>query len=108
MKVQSPQEKTAIMKAKRDQKAADHLAQYAPIWLAREDILLDEDAIMFEAVFLHPRYGWVKRRYFFDSYNNVLYQRGQVTVAEDDTYALQAQDPYLAAEVLNTVNSYGG
>lgn len=107
-KPQSPTDKTALMRTKRDAKVHDHLSQYAPVWIADEQILLDKDAIQFEVVFYHPHYKWVKRRYFFDSYNHVLYHRGQIALDEDDTLALQNSEPYLSAEMVNTVNSYGG
>jgi hypothetical protein len=108
MKTQSPQEKSQIMRQKRDAKVADHLSQYAPVWMKQEDMILHEDAIQFEVVFYHPLYQWVQRRYRYDSFNNVLYHKGQILVDEAETYALTAQDPFIAAPVLNTVNSYGG
>jgi hypothetical protein len=105
---QSPEQKLVFMRDKRDAKVHDHLSQYAPVWLINEQPILHEDAIQFEILFLHPSYGWTRRRYRFDSYNDVLYHKGQMTVDEADTYDIQAQDPYLGADVLNTVNSYGG
>jgi hypothetical protein len=106
--MQSAEEKIQVMREKRDAKVREHLIQYAPLWLVEEVPLPAEDAIQFEAIFYHPRYHWTKRRYRYDSYNNVLYHKGQITVAEEDTYELQATEPYLAAPALNTVNSYGG
>lgn len=107
-KHQSEQERTAIMRSKRDAKVHDHLSQYAPVWLTKEEVLLAEDVIRFEVVFDHPHYGWVKRRYRFDSYNNVLYYNGQVKIDEEQTFELQNETPYISAEFVNTVNSYGG
>jgi hypothetical protein len=107
-KHQPAEQKIQIMKDKRDAKVRDHLMQYAPVWLTADEAILEEDALQFEVVFYHPRYGWVQRRYRFDSYNNVLYHKGQVLVDENGIYDLHSQDPYLTADVLNTVNSYGG
>jgi len=101
-------EKTQTMLQKRNAKVQNHLAQYAPIWLVQEEIILDEDTIQFEVVFLHPRYQWVRRRYRYDFYNDTLYQLGQVAVDEGDTFDLQNQEPFISTEVMNTVNSYGG
>lgn len=101
-------EKNDIMRRKRDAKVHHHLVQYAPVWLAEETMIPQEDAIQFNVVFLHPQYGWVSRRYRYDSFNNVLYHKGQIVMDEEDTYELQAKDPYIEASVLNTVDSYGG
>lgn len=105
---QSPEEKTQIMREKRDAKVRDHLTQYAPVWMADEVVILDEDALQFNVVFYHPRYGWINRRYRYDSYNDVLYHKGQVLIGEEQTYELQSNEPYLYAPALNTVDSYGG
>lgn len=105
---QSSNEKVAIIHQKRDAKVQDHLSQYAPVWIANEELLLNEDSTRFDLVFYHPTYGWVKRRYKFDSYNNVLYHHGQIAVDEDTALAIQAKEPYISAEFQNVVNSYGG
>lgn len=105
---QSIETKIEIMRQRRDLKSHDHLAQYAPVWIVYEEPILQEDALLFEVVFYHPQYHWVKRRYYFDSYNNVLYHRGQIAFDEEATYALQSEPPYITAPFSNTVNSYGG
>lgn len=106
---QSAEEKTQIMHEKRDAKVRDHLTQYAPVWLVDEVVILDEDALQFNVLFHHPRYGWINRRYRYDSYNDVLYHKGQVLIDEEQTYQIvQDHEPYLSAEAVNTVNSYGG
>ena len=105
---QAPEEKKRIMRQKRDAKVVDHFSQYAPVWLVDEQFELDEDAIQFEVVFFHSLYGWVKRRYRYDSYQNVLYHMGQNAIDEESTYDLQNEDPYISAEFVNTVDSYGG
>ncbi|HLA44222.1 MAG TPA: hypothetical protein VJZ27_12340 [Aggregatilineales bacterium] len=106
--MQSNAEKLAIMQANRDKKVHEHLSQYAPVWLVNEQAQYDTDALQFEVIFNHPRYGWVNRRYNFDSYNDVLYHKGQTLVSEEDTFELQNQDPYIPVDFANTVNSYGG
>lgn len=106
--MQSLDEKKNIMREKRDAKVRDHLLQYAPVWIVKEDFVIDEDAIMFEVVFLHPQYDWMKRRYRFDSYNNVLYHMGQTPFPEEQAYEIQQNPPYLETTSQNTVNSYGG
>jgi hypothetical protein len=107
--IMTQEENIKIIRAKRDEKVHDHLAQYAPVWMVNEDVLVDEDAVQFEIIFLHARYGWIRRRYKYDSYNNVLYHKGQQLIDEEETYELQAtQEPYIYAPSTNTVNSYGG
>jgi hypothetical protein len=105
---QAPEEKKRIMRHKRDTKVLDHFTQYAPVWMTDEQFNLEEDAIQFEVVFFHSKYNWVKRRYRYDSYQNVLYQLGQEVIDEESTFDLQNEDPYLGAEFVNTVDSYGG
>ncbi len=101
-------DRVACMRALRDAKARPHLRQYAPVWLANEEVLSEQDAIRFEVVFYHPYYGWVRRRYLFDAFNNVLYHKGQVPFSEAEALALETQEPYIPAEVVNTVDAYGG
>jgi hypothetical protein len=94
--------------AMRDQKAADHLTQYAPVWLVDEKPIPEEDAVQFNVVFLHPRYGWVNRRYRYDAFQDVLYHKGQTLVDEEVALQIQEREPYLKAPAINTINSYGG
>jgi NADH dehydrogenase len=93
---------------RRDEKVRPHLEQYAPVWITEEKIIDSEDAVLFNAVFQHPLYGWVNRRYRFDGFNNVLYHRGQTLITEDEAVDIQAQEPYIAAVVMDIPNAYGG
>lgn len=97
-----------LLRSKRDAKAIPHLEQYAPVWIVDEVILLEDEAIQFSAVFQHPQYGWVNRRYRYDGFNNVLYHKGQVAISEDAALVVQQQEPYIAALVSNVPNAYGG
>ena len=92
----------------RDAKARPHLEQYAPVWLVEEIPTLENDALQFNVVFFHPRYGWINRRYRYDAFNDVLYHKGQTTVSEEHALALEQKKPYIEAEMINTVDSYGG
>jgi len=96
------------LREKRDAKAIPHLEQYAPVWIIDETFILDESALQFSAVFQHPEYGWVNRRYRYDGFNNVLYHKGQVSVAESDVLTIQESDPYVAVLVNDIPNAYGG
>ena len=102
------------LKTKRDAKAKPHLEQYAPVWLIEEKVLLEEEAIQFNVVFLHSRAGldekpaWVSRRYRFDAFNNTLYHKGQTLLDEDEAVEIQANEPYLNATLSDIPNSYGG
>ena len=101
-------DKLAALQARRDEKAISHLDQYAPVWLRNESLPQDEN-LLFDAVFYHPAYGWVSRRYLFDGFNQVLYHKGQIVVSESEALELaENQEPYISAEDVNTVNSYGG
>lgn len=93
---------------KRDAKAIPHLEQYAPIWIAEEKYIAEDEAIQFNVVFQHPLYSWVNRRYRYDGFNDVLYHKGQTTVTESEALSIQLRDPYIAASVPDIPNSYGG
>lgn len=99
---------------KRDAKAIPHLEQYAPVWILDEKILLEEEAIQFNAVFLHSRAGldespaWVSRRYRFDAFNNTLYHKGQTLIDEDTALEIQSKEPYISANLSDIPNAYGG
>lgn len=93
---------------KRDVKVKPHLAQYAPIWIVDEKFVDEDESVQFNVVFQHHLYGWVNRRYRYDSFNNVLYHKGQTTLDEDDTLDIQEQTPYIEAMITDIPNSYGG
>ena len=101
-------EKIKLIRGLRDKKVRVHLEQYAPVWLVDEDVLPDDEVVRFNVVFVHPRYGWVNRRYRYDAFNDVLYYQGQTRVTEVEALALEEEKPYIDAEAINTVNSYGG
>ncbi len=105
---QTVDERIAAIKAQRLIKAQHHLSQYAPIWLIDEKLILEEDAIQFNVVFFHPSYNWVSRRYRYDAFTDTLYQKGQISLDEDEALAIQNQAPFISASTLNTINSYGG
>jgi hypothetical protein len=92
----------------RDAKAKPHLEQYAPVWLESEQVIADKDVVVFNVVFRHPIYGWVSRRYRYDSFNDVLYHQGQRALNEADTLAMQATEPYIDTVQSDVPNSYGG
>jgi hypothetical protein len=96
------------LREKRDEKAIAHLEQYAPVWIVNEKVIMKDEAIQFEAVFQHPQYGWVNRRYRYDAFNDVLYHKGQIAVSESEVLAIQEQEPYIAPLVADIPNSYGG
>ena len=49
---------------------------------------LRDEILRFDVVFLHPRYGWVKRRYRYDAFSDVLYYNGQRLMREEDVLDL--------------------
>ena len=93
---------------KRDAKAVPHLEQYAPVWIVDEKLIPVEDAIQFNVVFRHPRYGWVNRRYRYDIFNDVLYHKGQRKISEDEAVDIQDSVAYITRVVADIPNSYGG
>lgn len=103
-----------MLRAKRDEKAIPHLTQYAPVWILDEQIILEDEAIQFNVLFLHPHAAadgkahWVNRRYRYDGFNNTLYHKGQSLVGEEDAIELMENAPYIDATVTDTPNSYGG
>lgn len=104
----APSAKIEHIRQQRDTKARPHLEQYAPVWLVDEVMLPQNDAVQFNVVFYHPRYGWVNRRYRYDSFNDVLYHKGQNIFSEEEALTLEQKVPYIKAETINTVESYGG
>lgn len=103
------------LKVKRDQRTLPHLEQYAPVWIVDEKMLLEDEAIQFNVLFLHPTAGdnftpcWVNRRYRYDAFNNALYHKGQTRVAEEDALdQTTGKVPYIAMLVEDMPNAYGG
>jgi len=93
----------------RDEKAIPHLQQYAPVWIVSEKLVPEDSSVIFNVLFQHNRYGWVSRRYKYDGFNNVLYQKGQNTVGEDDALdVVSEQEPYIEASISDVPNAYGG
>lgn len=99
---------------KRDSKSKPHLEQYAPVWIIDELVLLEEEAIQFNAVFVHPRAGlnerpaWVSRRYRYDAFNDTLYHKGQTVLDEEVALDIQEDMPYIDASLTDIPNAYGG
>jgi hypothetical protein len=94
--------------ARRDAKLKPHVEQYAPVWLVDQVILEQDEAVQFNVIFQHHLYGWVSRRYRYDGFNNVLYQKGQNILSEDMALDIQENEPYLNANIADIPNSYGG
>jgi hypothetical protein len=92
----------------RDAKAKPHLEQYAPVWLVNQQAIPGDESVQFEVVFQHNLYGWVKRRYRYDAFNDVLYYKGQILVPEDEMLNLIAEEPYIAVATADIPNAYGG
>ena len=101
------QSREAILK-RRDAKALPHLEQYAPVWLVDEVVQPEDDAVQFNVVFQHHLYGWVDRRYRYDAFNDVLYQKGQTLVDDERAMEVQETDPWVVAGVADVPNAYGG
>ncbi|MEO8607632.1 MAG: hypothetical protein ABI690_07115 [Chloroflexota bacterium] len=98
---------TSIL-SKRDSKTKPHLSQYAPVWLEEQQIIPDDEAVLFNVIFEHKDYGWVNRKYRYDGFNNVLYYRGQLSISEEKAVAVQNQEPYIPTLLNDVPNSYGG
>lgn len=99
---------TDSIRKRRDDKAIPHLKQYAPVWLQDEQLVQDKDAVVFNVVFCHSEYGWVTRRYRYDSFNDVLYHQGQRTLDEAQILSLLESTPYIDEIQSNIPNAYGG
>ena len=101
-------DQTTTILAKRDSKARPHLSQYAPVWLSDQQIVPDDEAVLFNVIFQHKDYGWVNRKYRYDSFNDVLYYRGQLTIPDEKSAEIQNEEPYIPALLTDMPNSYGG
>lgn len=97
-----------VLLQKRDAKAKPHLEQYAPAWLVDQKIIPDDEAVQFNVIFEHNRYGWVSRRYRYDGFNDVLYYKGQVILTEEGALEAQDKEPYISVTVADIPNAYGG
>lgn len=93
---------------RRDARAIPHLEQYAPVWIIDEVLTPEEEAVQFNVVFQHHLYGWVNRRYRFDAFNGVLYQKGQTLISLEEALEIQETEPYIVTAVADVPNSYGG
>jgi hypothetical protein len=96
------------VRQRRDEKTLPHLMQYAPVWIIDEKFIEEDDSLQFNVVFQHSLYGWVNRRYRYDGFNNVLYHKGQTLLTEDAALDLTQSEPYIAAQVSDIPNAYGG
>ena len=102
------------IRQKRDAKAHDHLAQYAPVWIVDEVYMPEEEAVQFNVVFMHPTAGpngkpsWVNRRYRYDGFNDTLYHKGQHRVDEDTAVEITETEPYITTTIADIPNAYGG
>lgn len=97
-----------VLLTKRDAKAKPHLEQYAPVWLTEQKIIPEDEAVQFNVVFQHNRYGWVSRRYRYDGFNNVLYYKGQVLLSDLEALKIQEKQAYVSPLVADIPNAYGG
>lgn len=97
-----------LIRKRRDAKVMPHLEQYAPVWLVDDRPVEGKEEILFNVVFRHPAYGWVSRRYLYDSFNDVLYHKGQRAISEAQTLDIQETEPYVDTVQSNIPNSYGG
>lgn len=98
----------AAMLKRRDQKVKSHLEQFAPVWLIDQKITDEDEAIQFNVLFQHNLYGWVNRRYRYDSFNDVLYHIGQTLMKEEDALPITEGNAYLTVMVGDVPNAYGG
>jgi hypothetical protein len=97
------------LRQKRDAEVLPHLEQYAPVWLFDEQILQDDESVVFSVVFHHNLYDWVKRRYEYDGFADVLYYLGENTISEEEALTVQNKnEPYITPVVDDSVNAYGG
>jgi hypothetical protein len=97
-----------IILEKRDAKVQTHLMQYAPVWIIDQNVSPSDETVLFDAVFQHNQYGWVRRRYRYDAYNDVLYYKGQVVLVESEVLAIQEHEPFLVPTIADIPNAYGG
>lgn len=96
------------VRQQRDAKTLPHLMQYAPVWIIDEQFIEADDSLQFNIVFQHSLYGWVNRRYRYDGFNNVLYHKGQTLLSEEEALVLTQSEPYIAGQISDIPNAYGG
>ena len=101
-------DRETVILQKRDAKVIPHIEQYAPVWLVDQKFILADDSVQFHVVFQHHLYGWVSRRYRYDSFNDVLYHKGQTLLSDEDVLEIQETDPWVVPVVADIPNAYGG
>ena len=84
---------------KRDIKVQNSVADLAPIWLVDETFKEDEDSLLFGLVYATEGDGWVKARYKYDAFNDVLYSMGSRKLTETEALTVQQADPYVDGDV---------
>lgn len=80
---------------RRDEALQRALIDYRPVWLVFNEMEPESKKNVFNVVFRHPRRGWVNRRYLFDAFDEVLYERGEYVISEEKAIDIQATTPHL-------------
>jgi hypothetical protein len=84
---------------RRDDKIRRALNGINPIWLVHNEFRAPEESFYFDLVFQHSIYGWIRQRYKYDAFNDVLYHFGQQTISEAEALAVEETTPYIDGEV---------
>ncbi len=88
---------------RRDRKVRGTMGGIAPMWLVNDEFRPAEESCLFDLVFQHSRYGWVRQRYKYDAFNDVLYHMGESRMRETETLPILETEPYLPGEVATAV-----
>ncbi len=88
---------------RRDDKLKRALGGVAPLWLVFEEYRAPEESFYFDLVYQNAIYGWMRQRYKYDAFNDVLYHFGEKALPEAEALAVQDTQPYIDAEVVVSV-----
>ena len=87
------------VKQQRDDKIRLALSGITPLWLVHDDYRPSEESCYFDLVYQHSIYGWIRQRFKYDAFNDVLYHFGQTTLKEAEGLAVQETQPYIDGEI---------
>jgi hypothetical protein len=80
---------------RRDVKVRHDLNGVAPLWVVNDQWFPAEESFVFDLVYQHSIYGWIKQRFKYDAFNDVMYHMGLSQIGEDEALAIQETTPYI-------------
>lgn len=83
---------------RRDHKIKRQMNGIAPLWLQNDVWRPEEESFLFDLVYQHSIYGWIRQRFKYDGFNDVLYHMGQFQITETESLQVQDAAPYIEGD----------